>query len=176
MGRKFTTAAGAILVIMVALLIVFSRLAAVDAAQRAGEEQGSMTEVPAGSETPAEGRASTDPQRLMIPRWFLSSLTLDGETIAVPEGSISIQFEADGNANGSGGCNSYFSQYEVNDDGTVQFGPVGATKMFCESTMEAETAYFEALSQVDRFKTEDWKLFLSSTDGKTALVFSMPPK
>ncbi len=176
MGKKFLTSAGIILVIMVALLVVFSRLSAVDAAQRAGEEQGSMTEIPAGSKTPAEGRASTDPQRLMIPRWFLTSLTVNGETIAVPEGSISIQFEADGNANGSGGCNSYFSQYQASDDGVMQFGAVGATKMFCENTMEAETAYFEALSQVDRFKTEDWKLFLSSADGKTALVFSMPPK
>jgi heat shock protein HslJ len=151
-------------VVLIAILL-FARGAAAPAAQ------------PAQTPTAvSEGRASTDPQKLMIPRWLLTSMVLDGQEIALPESQLSLQFEGEGKANGEGGCNSFFTDYQVAEDGAMQFGPVGATKMFCEGAMEAENAYFQALGKVSAFRTEDWKLFLTSGDGQTALVFSMPPK
>jgi len=121
---------------------------------------------------------AADPQRLMIPRWFLSSLTLDGQAVAVAEDqqAVTIQFTEDGNANGTGGCNDFGTTFSTGPDGKMAFGPVAATKMACAEGMELENALFQALSKVERFNTEDFQLVMSSADGKTSLTFRMPPK
>lgn len=122
------------------------------------------------------GDPSTDPQKLMIPRWFLSGLILNGETIDLASVQISLQFTEDGQINGNAGCNDYFATYEAKQEGILTLGPAGATKMFCENGSVQENAYLTALSQVTQFKTEQGQLILTSNDGKTALTFSMPPK
>lgn len=120
----------------------------------------------------------TDPQHLMIPRWFLSSLTLDGQDIAVAadQQNVNMQFAEGGKANGSGGCNGFSATFSANEEGQIAFGPIAATKMACDGIMETEYAYFEALSKVVQYSTEGGQLMLSSADGKTSLVFRMPPK
>ena len=42
--------------------------------------------------------------------------------------------------------------------------------------MAQESAYFSALAKVSQFNVENGKLTLSSADGKTSLVYRMPPK
>ena len=132
----------------------------------------------AAQQPPAPGSASTDPQHLMIPRWFLNALILDGLAVDIPadQQSITLQFVPDGSANGKGGCNEFGASYTVSPDGKLSFGPVTSTKMACDSLMAQENAYFNALAKVTQFKTEGGKLTLSSADGKTSLVYRMPPK
>jgi heat shock protein HslJ len=126
----------------------------------------------------ARGEEMTDPQKLLIPRWFLFSMELDGQSFAIAEDQqrMTLQFEEDGAANGGGGCNDFFTNYEAEIDGAMHFGPIGATKMFCEDTMELETAYFAAMGKVETFRFEDYRLVLASQDDTTKLVFRMPPK
>jgi len=126
----------------------------------------------------AQTSGSTDPQKLMIPRWFLSSLTLDGQAVDIPAGQqkITLQFEQDNKANGAGGCNSFGTEYKVSPDGKLSFSPIMSTLMACTEGMEQESAYFNALAKVEQFKVDGGKLTLSSADGKTSLVFQMPPK
>jgi heat shock protein HslJ len=57
----------------------------------------------------------------------------------------------------------------------MAFGPVVSTKMACDPGMELENAYFQALSKVERFSTQNG-LVLSSADGKTSITLRMPPK
>src|SRR5574338_374554 len=120
MEKKFTIAAGAMLAGLIALVLLFIRLGAADGIIQ-DPDSGIASGKPAETGQPAEGRASSDPQRLMIPRWFLTTLILDGETITVPEGTVSIQFKDGGQANGSGGCNSFFGEYQAGADGSMQF-------------------------------------------------------
>jgi heat shock protein HslJ len=122
------------------------------------------------------GDPSTDPQTLMIPRWFLTGLTNKGQQVELGDVQITLQFTGDGQINGSAGCNDYFASFEAGTRGEMSFGPVGATKMFCDDRMQQEMAYLEALAQINQFKTEQGKLLLSSADGQTTLIFSMPPK
>jgi heat shock protein HslJ len=132
----------------------------------------------AAQQPPAPGSGSTDPQTLMIPRWFLNSLSLDGQAVDIPadQQSITLQFVPDGSANGKGGCNEFGTTYTAAADGKLSFGPVMSTKMACDSLMVQENAYFNALGKVTQFKTEGGRLTLSSADGKTTLVYRMPPK
>ncbi len=129
-----------------------------------------------GSKTATSGE--TDPKKLMIPRWFLSSLTLDGQAVQVAAGqqAVTIQFKPDSKANGTGGCNSFGADYQVSNDGKLTFGPIMSTMMACDQGMELETASFQALAKVQQFRAAEGKLTLSSSDGKTTLVFALPPK
>lgn len=135
-----------------------------------------VTSTVSGSQQPQEPAGSTDPQTLMIPRWFLQSMTVNGVEVALPDKHLTLQFEPDKNANGESACNGFFTTWEADYDGSLKFGDIGATKMFCDGMMETETAYFDALSQVTEFSRPEGELILSSADGQTKLVFVMPPK
>lgn len=122
------------------------------------------------------GDPSTDPQKLMIPRWFLSSLTHNGQPVELGDAQITLQFTEGNQANGSAGCNDFFADYEVANNGKLTFSQAGSTMMYCDNFMQQETAYLDALTQISQFKTEQGKLILSSADGQTTMTFAMPPK
>jgi heat shock protein HslJ len=130
----------------------------------------------AGCAQPIE-MGNADPQKLLIPRWFLSELTLNGQKVDIPAGqqNITLQFEDGGKANGNSGCNDFGTDYKAGKDGKLSFGQITSTLMACDN-MQQESAYLDALSKVQQFKVEGGKLTLSSADGQTAMVFTMPPK
>ncbi len=56
-------------------------------------------------------------------------------------------------ASGFAGCNNFFGSYEL-DGSSLKFGPVGATRMFCEGAAgEVEMRFMELLEQ-----TRTWEL------------------
>jgi heat shock protein HslJ len=124
------------------------------------------------------GAGAADPQKLLIPRWFLSELTLNGQKVEIPAGQqkMTLQFEEGGKVGGTGGCNSFGGEYKAGTDGKVTFGQLASTLMACADGMQQESAYLEALSKVQQYQVAEGKLTLSSTDGQTTLVFAMPPK
>lgn len=158
MNKKFLALTGAVILVLAVLVVIFVQASL-------GAKQ-----APAGE--PAS------PQKLLIPRWFLNSLTLDGQAIEVAPDQqvVTIQFQEGGKANGTGSCNSFFADYGAGEDGHIQFGPVGSTKMACETGMQQEMAYFTALEKVERYEVSGGQLRLFSADGKTEIVFRMPPK
>lgn len=79
------------------------------------------------------------------PIWQLVSYTIGtGPQTLVIDSEISAQF-SQGQLNGSGGCNSYFSTYTL-DGNTLTTGAIGSTKMACaEELMTQETNFFMLL-------------------------------
>src|SRR5690606_39716334 len=66
-------------------------------------------------------------------RWLLAALGEPGAESPVVEGSeVTLEFRSDGQAVGSGGCNSYSSLFQV-DGNTIRFEPVISTMMACRS-------------------------------------------
>jgi heat shock protein HslJ len=130
------------------------------------------------TETPAVDPEAQNPQRLLIPRWFLESMKLDGTEVPVPADQqlVTIAFKPDGKVDGNGGCNSFGSEYQLGENGGLKFGQIASTMMACDNTMQLESTYFQALAKVESFQVSQGKLTLSSADGKTALVYHMPPK
>jgi heat shock protein HslJ len=136
------------------------------------------TNPPSATETPAVDPEAQNPQRLLIPRWFLELMTLDGTVVPVPadQQQVTIAFTPDGKVDGNGGCNSFGGEYQLGENGGVKFGPLASTMMACDNTMQLESTYFQALAKVESFQVSQGKLTLSSADGKTVLVYHMPPK
>jgi len=58
--------------------------------------------------------------------------------VVQPGTYVTVDFSSsDDQVNGSGGCNNYFTSYTADDDGNLTImGPVGATRMACETGMD----------------------------------------
>jgi heat shock protein HslJ len=63
-------------------------------------------------------------------------------------------------ASGFTGCNNFFGSYEL-DGSSLKFGPLGATRMFCEGVSgEIEIKFMQALEQTRTWELRDDTLFL----------------
>jgi heat shock protein HslJ len=87
-------------------------------------------------------------------QWMLDSFGPAGSEMPVATGStVTLGFDAAGQASGSGGCNSYGSEYTVQDS-AISFGPIVSTQRACldENVTQQEQAYFQALQSADQFE------------------------
>ncbi len=104
-------------------------------------------------------------------QWVLVGYGDAANSTVVPEGTMitAVFSSVEPTVSGSGGCNNYFTSYESNEDGSLTIsGPIGATMMACEGTMEAEAAYFAALETVTNWTlTEEGRLELSYSNGQS---------
>ncbi len=108
---------------------------------------------------------------------ILDKLVVQGNEIAIPATiSASITFAKDGKASGSGGCNRFFGNFESAAPGQVKFGPIGATKMYCQDKMMVEDGLFQALQKVTRYTVDNIRLILQSEDGQYMARFYVPVK
>ncbi|MBL8090739.1 MAG: META domain-containing protein [Anaerolineales bacterium] len=111
-----------------------------------------------------------------------SSVSLEGEwalvsygdasnpTSALPDVETSINFDADGKFGGNVGCNSFGAGYQVNGN-QITFEPAFSTMMFCEATMDQETAILGIVSeQTLNFELRGNQLTLTSQDGSSVIV------
>lgn len=108
--------------------------------------------------------------------WLLTGLLVDGEMVELPDGAIvSLRLE-DGDAGGSGGCNSYFTSYEL-DGFDLTFGPIGSTMMAClPPLMDLEQAYFANLQQVAAYQSGGIQMALLDANGDFLLEFDLAPE
>jgi heat shock protein HslJ len=100
--------------------------------------------------------------------WQLESL---GEAPVVEGSTITLEFDADNRAAGSGGCNRYSGTYTA-DGESLRFSPLAATKRACldDGIGAQEQAYFNALAAATSYTLADDRLTITYGDGQ-ALVF-----
>jgi heat shock protein HslJ len=89
--------------------------------------------------------------------------TPEADSMAQP---ITLTFEAEGQAVGHGGCNSYSPSYALEGTG-ITFGDVVSTRMACEGgdIMQREQDFFAALSTASQYGLTDERLYIRSEDG-----------
>lgn len=100
--------------------------------------------------------------------WVLVSFGPADAPAAVIEGSeITLSFGEDGQATGSGGCNTYGGGYQV-QNGTVAFSEVVRTLRACaeEDRTQQETRFFEALEMAGQYELAGDELTLWYDNGE----------
>jgi len=102
-------------------------------------------------------------------KWFLSSYGEQGNLISIIDGTeITATFDsAEGRVSGSSGCNTYFGEYEVEDD-KLSISEMAHTEMAClspEGVMEQEQEYLFILSNALSFQADDTTLTIFCSGG-----------
>lgn len=106
-------------------------------------------------------------------QWTLESFGPTGaEMLVIDETAVTLQFDANGQAGGSGGCNSFGTTYQVQDN-TISFGETTSTLMACtaEGVTEQEQAYLQALLLAHAFTQTENSLTILYDDGQGTLNF-----
>lgn len=110
---------------------------------------------------------------LLNTRWRLVSYGQPGSETPVIEGTeVTLEFQEGNQAGGSGGCNTFGTQYAVLD-GRLSFTEIVSTEIACtaEGVMEQEQQYYQALQTAGEFELTDDQLTIWYGDGQTVLNF-----
>jgi heat shock protein HslJ len=121
---------------------------------------------------PALARASAVP--LLDTHWRLSQI--GGEVIDNPVGerAVSVSLTASNSAvTGNSGCNRMSGRYALEGD-MLKFDALVATKMYCESRMQLEQSFTNALLSVIRWRITGQTLELFDETGKPVATFTAP--
>jgi heat shock protein HslJ len=110
-----------------------------------------------------------DPLDLLTGReWVVEDIAGAG---IIDSSRVTLLFDREGRVVGSGGCNRWFSGYELTGEG-LSFGQAGSTMMACaEALMMQERRFFDALGQVYRHDfDETGALILHGPEGPVILA------
>lgn len=121
-------------------------------AEGAGNDVNSV--VPIAADDPgAEGAASGSSGPTIRGKWILSSLVIDGASVALPpspELGMQIDF---GQMRGNGGCNTFGGSVDRGDDGSLTVGDLSMTEIGCD-LLDFEQEYVDALVEANRWEAD----------------------
>lgn len=116
--------------------------------------------------------AEPGPASLLGTTWRLEAVGVGGDAVASPlvGTDVSVVF-GDGAATGSGGCNRFRADYELQGD-AITFGPVSGTKMACELDVSGqEAAVFVGFARASTLAIEAAVLTFSDAERRFLLSF-----
>ena len=107
--------------------------------------------------------------------WTATSVLYDNGIHSVIAGTaLTAVFGEDGNAAGSGGCNTFTGKFTTKGD-AVSIGPLAATRRACTAPLGAdrqEAGYFGALESAKTFQQVEGQLTLLDAQGRMAVTFT----
>ncbi|MEZ4682640.1 MAG: META domain-containing protein [Caldilineaceae bacterium] len=106
--------------------------------------------------------------------WQLTALgTTGAETPVVVDSTVTLQFDADGQAGGNTGCNSFGGNYTVNGD-SLTFSKIISTLVACADAdvMNQEQQYLDALNGAERYAVDGDELTIWYDNGNSMLTFT----
>jgi heat shock protein HslJ len=107
--------------------------------------------------------------------WTATSVLYDDAIRGVVTGTeLTAVFGEDGNAAGSGGCNTFTGKFTTKGE-DVTIGPLAATRKACVTPAGAdrqEVGYFAALESAKTFQQIEGQLTLFDAQGRMAVIFT----
>jgi heat shock protein HslJ len=105
--------------------------------------------------------------------WHLNGLAQNsGISSMLGDEKITLNL-LDSKATGFGGCNNYFSDYKLNGN-EIAFGPIGATKMFCDGDPgQREAVFLAALENVATYTIKRSTLTFFDGNGQMLMTFTV---
>ena len=101
-------------------------------------------------------------------KWRLEDLAGEG---VVDRVQATLEFTSDSAVSGNGSCNRFHGPASVSG-GTISFGALASTRMFCgEAVMNQESEYFAALDAAERWEIEEPFLFIYAAGRPEPLRF-----
>ena len=87
------------------------------------------------------------------------------------DAGLFLRFESNGRLSGHTGCNSFFGSYRL-EDGMIEMGPFGSTRIACEEpAMARETSFLNALAAVATYERVGPRPTLRDEAGSPLVVF-----
>jgi heat shock protein HslJ len=115
--------------------------------------------------------------RLSNTKWRLVSFGWPGAelqaaaTPVIESSTITLEFDADGQAGGFGGCNHYSVEYVVQEN-MLSFGEITRTLIACEEGIgQQEKRYFQALETAGEYELAEDHLVIWYSNGQGVLYF-----
>lgn len=121
----------------------------------------------------APAAPSSGVESLENTQWQLQSFGAPDEQILVIEGTpVTLEFGADGQATGNGGCNSYSSAYRQQEN-VIAFSPIISTRKACmdKAATQQEQQFFAALQSASQFELAANQLTIVYDSGQGVLTF-----
>jgi heat shock protein HslJ len=113
--------------------------------------------------------AKSDPAALAGTSWQVTGINNGKQAVVsvIIGTTVTLNFGADGQVNGSAGCNKYTGSYEAKGD-QLKVGPLGTTRMLCgepEGIMQQEAQFLAALQAGTTFKITGNQLVIRNASG-----------
>jgi putative lipoprotein len=125
---------------------------------------GQIADAPVVEETAATGQLA-----ILESTWMATSIA---GTPVVARSTTSLQIGTDLRAGGSGGCNGWFTQVEIDGD-AIRFGGITSTMKACGQARNLqEKAFYEALGAAATWRVTGDELTLFGADGNALVVFT----
>jgi len=96
---------------------------------------------------------------------------LNGAAVEPGEGKeLHMILRGDDQVSGYSGCNQFTGSVTVSADG-LAFGPIAGTRRMCESVMDQEYAFLQALENARRFDIDGESLTIQGATGDVSMRF-----
>lgn len=146
------------------LLVVFAATFAI-AACSAGDTEGGETVTAPASVT---GDVIPDVS-LTNTYWKLTEL--NGGPVAAGEGKdLHMILKGQDQVSGYSGCNQFMGSF-TETEGGLSFGPIAGTRRMCESVMDQEIAFLQALENASGYKISGEDMAIENANGEVRMRF-----
>ena len=94
-----------------------------------------------------------------------------GEMAVDDDSAMFVQFDADGRLTGHGGCNNFFSRYQL-DDNKIHVEPIGVSRKACApAIMSIELSFVQALQLATTVAGVDKRMAMRNDRGQATVRF-----
>ncbi len=127
--------------------------------------------VPAGADAKPSGSRNTNPNvPLLNTYWKLTELN-GGPVKPGEDRELHMILKATDQVSGYAGCNQFTGSATATDT-TIALGPLAATRRMCESVMDQEMEFLQALENANRYVIEREEMTISDAHGGLIMRFA----